>query len=94
MAKEAGFNEARHTTTENLRAIQDSLNRCIEEGMIDEQAEHYNEVLALLDEASIAKTWDELEEVIEQAKVLEIDVAVWLSAHGRTSFSIPWPKVP
>lgn len=87
-----GFLEARSDTIENLEAIQLSLSRCMDEGMIDLEDAYYNEILALLDEASISKSWDELMEVVAKAKTLEIDVAAWLSSHGRTSISLPWPK--
>lgn len=86
--------EARGDTVENLEAIKLSLSRCMDEGMIDLEDTYYNELLALIDEATLSKTWDELMEVITKAKTLEIDVAVWLSNHGRTSISLPWPKPP
>ena len=88
------FLEAKGDTIENLNAIQLSLSRCIDEGMIDLEDIYYNEILAFIDEASLAKTWDELMEVITKAKTLEIDVAAWLSSHGRTSISLPWPRQP
>lgn len=77
---------------ENLQAIQLNLSRCIDEGMVDLGDEYYNELLVLMDETSLSKTWDELLEVITKAKVLEVDVAAWLSGHGRTSISLPWPR--
>ena len=62
--------------------------------MIDADDNYYNELLGLMDETHIAESWDELDEVITKAKTLEIDVAAWLSGHGRTSISLPWPKKP
>lgn len=97
MAKDAQilqFLKAKGDTVENLKAIQLNLSRCVEDGMIDSDDMYYNELIALTDEASLSGTWDELEEVISKAKVLEVDVAVWLSGHGQTSISLPWPKAP
>jgi hypothetical protein len=88
------FLEARGDTVENLEAVELSLSRCRDEGMIDLEDAYYNELLALIDEATLAETWDELMEVVTKAKTLEIDVAAWLSSHGRTSISLPWPKPP
>lgn len=88
------FLEAKGDTIENLRAIQTSLSRCIDEGMLDLEDQYYNELLTLIDETFLSHTWDELEEVIAKAKILEVDVAVWLSGHGRTSISLPWPRNP
>ena len=88
------FLEARGDAVENLKAIQLSLSRCVDEGMADSNDEYYNQLLVLVDEASISETWDELMEVVSQAKILEIDVAAWLSGHGRTSISLPWPRPP
>lgn len=87
------FARAKGDTLENLEAIKTSLVRCIEEGMIDEDDAYYNELLGLIDDAHIIDTWEELAEIITKAKTLEIDVAAWLSFHGRTSVSLPWPKM-
>lgn len=86
------FLEARGDTVENLRAIILNLTRCVNEGMVDSGDAYYNELLDLIDEATISEGWAELQEVITKAKTLEIDVAVWLAGHGQTSISLPWPK--
>lgn len=86
------FLEARATTIENLEAIRFNLSRCIENGLVnDPDATYYNEVISLIDEASSTNHWDELSEIIAKAKVLEVDVAVWLAGFGQTSISLPWP---
>lgn len=91
-AQDATFVQARRTVLSNLEAIRLSLVRCIEEGMIDTNAELYNELVSLIDEIDVVEDWDELEEMIMEAKTLEKDTAAWLSFHGRTSISLPWPK--
>jgi hypothetical protein len=93
MAKDPAFVKAKEDVLDNLDAIQLTLVRCVEEGMIDTEDVYYNQILDLIDEATILKTWDELMEVVALAKTLEADVAAWLSYHGRTSVSLPWPKV-
>ncbi len=92
MANELPFPQAKSTTLENLEVIQTSLIRCVGEGMIDLEDTYYNEILGLIEEAEIVDTWDELMEVITHAKTLENDVAAWLSVHGRTTVSLPWPR--
>ena len=94
MAKDLEFVEAKGDTVENLQAIQVNLERCVAEGMIDLGDEYYNQILALIDEASLSKNWAELMEVVTKAKVLEVDVAVWLAGQGQTSISLPWPRPP
>lgn len=94
MTKELEFLEAKGDTVDNLKAIQVHLIRCVDQGMIDLEDTYYNQILALIDEASLSKNWAELMEVISKAKVFEIDVAVWLSSHGQTSISLPWPRAP
>ena len=89
-----GFLEAKGDTVENLQAIKMNLLRCIDEGMIDLEDIYYNQILVLIDEASLSESWAELMEVVSRAKVLEIDVAVWLSGHGQNSISLPWPRPP
>jgi len=92
MPKNPQFIEAKEDVADNLEAIQLSLIRCVDEGMIDLEDLLYNQVLDLLEDVRIVNTWDELMEIVTRAKTLEIDVAAWLSRHGRTSISLPWPK--
>lgn len=94
MARDLDFLKAKGDTVENLQAIRLNLSRCIDEGMIDLEDMYYNQVLSLIDEASLSKSWDELMEVVTKAKTLEIDVAAWLAGHGQTSLSLPWPRPP
>lgn len=88
------FLESKGDAVDNLKAIQTNLVRCVDQGMIDLQDAYYNELLGLIDEASLCEDWNSLSEVITKAKVLEVDVAVWLAQHGQTSISLPWPKEP
>jgi len=92
MAKEPSILEAKDLALENLEAIRMSLVQCIDEGKMDLEDSLHNQLLDLIDDVSILKTWDEMEELVAQAKVLEQDIAAWLSLHGRTSLSLPWPK--
>ncbi len=89
-----GFLEAKGDTVENLKAIKMNLLRCVDEGMIDLEDIYYNQILMLIDEASLSESWAELMEVVTRAKVLEVDVAVWLAGHGQNSISLPWPRPP
>ncbi len=88
------FLEAKGGTVENLEAIKLNLTRCVSQGMIDSNDDYYNQLLILIDEATLSENWNELEEVVSRAKILEIDVAAWLSGHGQTSISLPWPRTP
>jgi len=88
------FLESKGDTVDNLKAIQTNLVRCVDEGMIDLEDRYYNDLIGLIDEASLCDNWNSLSEVITRAKVLEVDVAVWLAQHGQTSISLPWPKRP
>ena len=94
MVKDPQLILAKQTVFENLEAILVSLNRCVEEGMLDLENEYYNEVLGLLEDARTADSLDELREAIVRAKTLEIDIAAWMSRHGRTTLSFSWPKLP
>jgi hypothetical protein len=81
-------------TIENLEAIQLTLAECVSDGMLDEDSRFYNEILELIDEAHLIKTYPELAEVIAQAKTLESDIDAWLSMKQRETLSISWPKIP
>lgn len=88
------FLDAKEDVLENLKTIQTSLIRCIDEGMIDEEDIYYNELLDLIEEAYVVDNWDEIMEVVAKAKTLEIDVANWLARHGISQMSLLWPKNP
>ena len=88
------FIRDKHITMENLKSIQMTLNECTSEGMLDEESQFYNELIELLDEARIVKTYPELAEVITKAKILETDIDAWLSMKRRETLSISWPKTP
>lgn len=78
---------------DNLQALQMSLERCVNQGMIDEGEYYYNQLVDLISDAEIVKTWDELEEVIAKAKTIEIDLDAWLSVRGSTTISMLWPNI-
>ncbi|MES2273483.1 MAG: hypothetical protein V4487_04775 [Chlamydiota bacterium] len=88
------FAEAKEDTLENIEAIKLNLARCVEEGMIDFNDTYYNELVDLEDEVNAVDNWEELIELTLKAKTLEIDIAAFLSLHGHTSLSLPWPKKP
>jgi hypothetical protein len=96
MAKEspkAKLFKDKEDTVENLEAIQMVLQQCINDGMLDENAHFYNEILVLIDEASLVKADPELDEVISKAQTLETDIDAWLSMHRRETLSLTWPRL-
>ena len=90
--KDPEFTEAKKTVIDNLHTIQQSLVVCVDEGMVDQGAAYYNELLDLIDDAHLISTWEELHEIITLAQTLEVDVAAWHAFHGRTSLSLSWPR--
>ena len=84
----------KNDTIENLKEIQVVLLQCINQGMLDEEDHFYNEILNLIDEAHLVKTYPELAEVISKAKTLEADIDVWMSMHQRETGSLTWPSPP
>src|SRR5258708_2372229 len=94
MAKEPEaptFLDARGTTVENLEAIRFSLRRGEDEGLIRSDDVLYNEMVELIDDAGAVDNWEELEELIVKAQVLEQDVDTWLSLRGLSTVSLSWP---
>ena len=77
-----------------LESIKEMLDDCINEGMMDLNAHFYNEIVDFLEEAHLAKTFEELKEVITDAKILETDIDAWLSRKGKTTVSLSWPQIP
>jgi hypothetical protein len=85
------FLKAREDTEENLEALQINLTRSVDAGMPDMDNAYYNALLTLIDQTADCESWDDLGEVIERAKILETDIDAWLSSHGETTISLPWP---
>lgn len=75
-----------------LLELQSHLSHCIEEGMLDETAHDHNELVDLIDEAKLASSWDDLEEVIALARRIEKEIITWDSFHGRSTLSLAWPS--
>ncbi len=75
----------------NLDRMQSRLDVCTQAGMHDPGDQFYNEILGLIDETEIAKSQEELKEVITKAKTLEIDMDAWLARLGQTTVSLHWP---
>ena len=94
MKKDPQFIQAKSDVLDNLDAVQMSLESCVNEGMIDYDSAYYNKLSDLIEDAESVATWDELMEIISIAKTLEIDIDAWLSIHGKTTLSLPWPKIP
>jgi uncharacterized protein YjgD (DUF1641 family) len=92
MTKDPKFSQAVSDVMDNLQVLQVALNRAVDEGMIDEGSSYYNELLDLLEDARIVKTWEELMEIISLAKTIEVDIDAWVSLRGATSISLSWPS--
>ena len=84
--------KAKEDAMDNLEIIRMSLVNAVNEGMIDLGDSLYNTCLGLIDDVPEVETWDDMEELVLQAKTLEQDVDAWLSMRGETSFSLTWPR--
>lgn len=91
MKKEDPLKQAKKNVIENLQVMQEILNKCVEDGMVDTGSSYYNELIDLLEDAHQVTSWPELMEVVTLAKTLEVDIDTWSSLHGRSSISLPWP---
>ena len=88
------FLEARRTTIENIQAILLILDECIDQGLLDPESRFHNELIGFDSQATQAKEYAQLGEVITQAKILETDIDVWLAGLGRSTLSLSWPMLP
>lgn len=85
---------AKISVVENFEALEAKLDLAVDQGLIDEGASYYNQISTLMDDAKVAESWDELDEVIYKGKILETDLDVWLSSKGDTTIGLEWPNVP
>lgn len=88
------FHRDKQAILDNLQVLRTRINSCVDEGMIDEESHDYNELYEIIEEARICKTYAELREVMDLARALETSLDVWLVRQGRTTVSLPWPKLP
>ena len=88
------FLKAKSDVIDSLRAIQINLTQADDKGLLHLEDDLYNQILALIDQASISTSWEELEEIVHRGKTLEVDVDTVLAEHGQTSISLSWPRIP
>lgn len=88
------FIKAKDLIYGNLEDIRLSLILCVDEGMMDLEDSLYNHLLDLIDDNAVLRTWDEMQALIDRAKILEQDIDAWLAMHGRTTISLTWPNPP
>lgn len=94
MGKDLQFIESKGDVVQNLEAIELNLLQFSNEKTIAFKNAFYDQILDLIEEARNASSWHELADIISKAKILEIDIASFLSRHGQASMSLPWPKIP
>lgn len=85
------FLKIKDQVIDNLETIEDMIDSCTSQGMIDPGSSLYNEVLQILDEADLAKSYPELDEVITKGKEIEHNVETWLAMHGANTIELTWP---
>ena len=88
------FLKAKDKCVENLNSLKASLVQCVDERRVDMEENLYDQVLVCLDGASVMESWEEIEQLIFQAKFLEQEIDAWLSIHQLTTYSLTWPKGP
>ncbi len=87
------FLEAREETLENIDLLKETLETCVDAGMLDPGEAFHNQLLDLVDETVIAKGYPELAEVISQARTIETDLEGWLASRGSSTIGLSWPKI-
>ena len=85
------FLKAKEICVENLKSMQSSLIQCADDKQVDMEDSLYQRTIVELDGAPAMESWEELEQLIDQSKILERDIDAWLSYHDLTSYSLAWP---
>jgi len=88
------FLKAKDLCVANLNSLKSSLIQCVDEKRVDMEESLYDQVLVCLEGASLMESWEEIEQLIFHAKILEEEIDGWLSIHELTSYSLTWPKKP
>lgn len=89
--KDPTFVKTRDDILDNLQAMTVQLDACIDSGLIDYGCDYYNTLSELQDDIGVAKTWNELEEIVTRAKTLEKDFDTFLSLKGKSTIGLSWP---
>ena len=91
--KELQFIEDKEETIDNLDVLKESLEMCIDAGFHDIDEGFHNELLDLIDEVVLSKSYPELSEVIFKARTIETDLEAWLSSKGGSTLGLSWPHI-
>lgn len=91
MKKDPKLKKAQQDILDNLDALEIALDRCVDEGMLDPDSAYHNKIEDLIDETRLAKSFEELREVVTLAKTFEDDVDTWMALHGQSTVELEWP---
>jgi hypothetical protein len=86
------FLQAKDQCVDNLKSLQTALQECVDDKRVEMEDSLYDQLIVRLNGASLIESWEELGMLIDQSKILEEEIAAWLSIHGLTSYSLFWPK--
>lgn len=85
---------AKEQCVENFERLKSALIQCVDEQRVEMEENLYNQTIVCIDGASILETWEEIDNLVFQGKILEEEIDAWLSVHELTSYSLIWPKRP
>ena len=86
------FLQAKDQCVANLNSLMTSLQECVDNKRIDMEDILYDQLIIQLEGATATESWEELNMLIDQSKILEEEIDAWLSIHGLTSYSLSWPR--
>ncbi|MBI5345861.1 MAG: hypothetical protein HZB76_01780 [Chlamydiae bacterium] len=86
------LNILKKAVVDNLEKLETIRRDCLDTGMEDVGSELYNEIYELTADAKASENIEELEQIIDQAQVLEKKVDRWLSVQGLSSVGLSWPS--
>ncbi len=86
------FMQVKQQVIDNLEKLRLAVNPYTEEGMPDESAAVYNEIVDLLDEASATELIEELPAIVINAENVEKRLDMWLSDQGIDTMELEWPS--
>ncbi len=86
------FFTSKEYAVENLEMLRKAILSCLNAGLTGPEDSFYNQCLSLMDDARIVENWDEMEDLVTRAKLLESDISTWLAIYGQTTISLVWPQ--
>jgi hypothetical protein len=87
------FYRAKDQVKEAFETLLVRVDDCEELGLIDTGSALYNQILSIMDEVDLAKSFEELDEAIALGRDIEHNLDAFMLRQGMNTIDLDWPDL-